>query len=197
MIIVKKRAEVLKFGLFLVLVGGLVLYVISRTIAWESVDLDVQPQATGVGQKRGAQATGNGQVSVGSTQAVASLAPQVDLSGESYFADHRMQRDQLRAGLQEQLATVMADEKTDADTAKLARQRFLALGEQAVREARAEDLIRGQGFADAVVSVTDQSCEVVVQADSLSQAQFVRVVDLVSRVTGIRSDRVTVWSRSR
>lgn len=183
MIIVKKKAEIMRFGLFLVLAGGLLLYVMAKAQAWQRAE---RPGSVPTLASTGTQALPEG------------LPGHLDLDGESYFADHRITRDQLAAAQREEYLTVMNDAKTDAETRKYVQQRYLALGAMEGKAKQAEQLIKARGYQDAAVSITEEeSAAVVVKAPTISQAQFVQIVDLVSQVTGIRSDRITVWSRTK
>lgn len=177
MIIVKRRTEIMRFGIFLLLAGGLLLYVLAKAEAWQKAE---RPGA------------------IPTAAPIEGLPGQVDLDGENYFADHRITRDQLAAAQREEYLTVMNDEKTDAETRKKVQERFLALGEMEGKAKQAEQLIRARGYADAAVSITDEAAAVVVvKAPTISQAQFVQLAELVSQVTGVRSDRITVWHRSK
>lgn len=183
MIIVKKKTELLRFGLFLALAGGLLIYVLAKSEAWQKAEGPTRSVPT--------------LASVGKPVVPQGLPGQLDLDGESYFADHRITRDQLAAAQREEFQTVMNDEKTDAETRKLVQQRYLALGEQEAKAKQAEQLIKARGYQDAAVSITEESAAVVVKGESVSQAQFVWIADIVSQVTGIRSDRITVWARAK
>lgn len=177
MIIVKRRTELMRFGIFLLVAAGLLFYVMAKAQAWQK-----------------AEAPGG---ALPTAAPLEELPGQLDLDGESYFADHRMVRDQLAAAQREELLTVMNDEKTDAETRKYAQQKYLALGEMEGKAKQAEQLIRARGFADAAVSIAEESAVVVVKTASVSQAQFVQIVDVVGQVTGIKSDRISVIAKPK
>lgn len=178
MIIVKRRTELMRFGIFLLLAAGLLFYVMAKADAWQKAE---RPGG-----------------SVPTAAPLEGLPGQLDLDGQSYFADHRMVRDQLAAAQREEYMTVMNDAKTDTETRKYAQQKYLALGEMEGKAKQAEQLIKARGYEDAAVSIAEESAAVVVvKAASVSQAQFVQIVDIVSQVTGIQSDRITVWARAK
>jgi stage III sporulation protein AH len=176
LIIVKRKAEILRFGLFLVLAGGLLLYVMAKSGDFQ-------------------RAAAPGAVPTAVPNTAAALPGQIDLDGESYFADHRMNRDRLVAAQREEYQKLMSDDRTDAETRKLVQQRYLALAEQEARAKEAEQLIKGRGFADAVVALNEDSASVVIKGEPVSPAQFAQIVELVNRVAGIPSDKIAVWSR--
>lgn len=179
MIIVKKRGEIIRFGLFLVVAGALLLYVATKADQWQKAEaLGALPTVAATAKPEG-------------------LPGQIDLDGDSYFADHRITRDQLAAAQREEYLTVMNDEKTDPETRKYAQQRYLALAEQATKAKQAEQLIKARGYEDAAVSITEESVTVVVKAESVTQSQFVQLAEMVHRVTGIPADRVTLFSKEK
>lgn len=178
MIIVKRRMELVRLGIFLLLVAALLFYVMAKAEGWQKAERD------------GAVPTLAGAPPEG-------LPGQIDLDGDSYFADHRITRDQLAAAQREEYLTVMNDAKTDAETRKYVQQRYLALGEMEGKAKQAEQLIKARGYADAAVSIAEESAAVVVKAATISQAQFAQVVDIVHQVTGIRPDRINVWARAK
>lgn len=192
MIIVKKKRELIRFVLFVALAAGLLLYVMRQASDWQkaSSPLPVTGQSLG-------GAAGRAKSKPAGSLPAEGLPGQVELGGESYFADSRVTRDQQLAEQREQLQAVMNNEKTDAETRKAAQQRYLGLGEQAARAVQAESLIKGKGFQDAVVTISDESASVVVKGEPITQSQFVQIADLVSRVTGVRVDHILVWSRPR
>ena len=60
------------------------------------------------------------------------------------------------------------------------------------KEAEAELLLEAKGFTDVVVSITDGSVDVVVNAASLSDADRAQIEDIVKRKTEISADKIII-----
>lgn len=181
MIIIKKKAELLRFGLFVAIAAGLLLYVMAKSGDWER-----------------AEAPGREAIPTAAPGALPDGLPgQLDMDGESYFAEHRIMREQLAAAQREEYQALLSDDRTDPETRKVVQMRFLTLGEQEAKAKRAEQLIKALGYTDAAVTITEESVTVVVKAEKVTQADFVQIVELVSRTTGLQADRVSVRSRSK
>lgn len=186
MFIVKRRSEVLRFGLFLVLVGLMAYYVAGKFSEWRvsrAPAATVPTQGPLIAGPQTADPVGS---ATGGTA-----------DGVDFFAEFRMGRERNRGALKETLKEVMDSQSADADTRKVASQQYLAAGRTASLEDQAEQLIRAKGFDDALVNLMEGTAQVVVKAHALSQQQFLQLVDLVSRVTGVKAAGVQVMSKDR
>ncbi|HEY3367654.1 MAG TPA: SpoIIIAH-like family protein [Symbiobacteriaceae bacterium] len=184
MFVVKRRSEVIRFGIFLVLAGLLAYYVAGKYVTWQS--------ARGDG---GGHPTTTGPIIAG-PQGVDLAQRAVDSGdGSDFFAETRMDRDRNRGALRASLKVVMEDPNTDPDVRKQATQQFLAVGNQESLEERAEAMVKAKGFADALVSLSESSAQVVVKGKGISQQQFMQVVDMVSTITGVKAAAVVVIPR--
>jgi stage III sporulation protein AH len=187
MFIVKNKAEVIRFGLFLLLMGAMAFFVASRVESWRT---------SGRAQVQGTQSA---------ISPVAGISPQPTLiekaqaapDGANFFADFRMERERTRSALSEQLKEVMENQAAAADTRHDAGAQYLATGRFAALEDRAEQMVKAKGFDDAVVNLSDASAHVVVKAKELSPQQYMQVADMVSRITGIKATGIHVFNRER
>ena len=66
------------------------------------------------------------------------------------------------------------------------------LTDYAEKEAAAETLLEAQGFANTVVSMTGDSVDVVVDAESLNETDRARIEDAVKRKTGVNVDEIVI-----
>ena len=74
---------------------------------------------------------------------------------------------------------------------------MIALTDLTEREAAAEILLETRGYADAVVTITDESADVVVGMSVLSDAQCAQIEDIVARKTGIAAQNIVINPLSR
>ncbi|MFZ5816804.1 MAG: SpoIIIAH-like family protein [Bacillota bacterium] len=183
MFIVKKRSEIARFGLFLLLVGLLVWFVSGRVDLWRVSERPAEPPPTNRPLVTAPPAVG---------------AAELDLTeGHDYFAEYRIARERSRGALGERLRELMDSPSADEAVRREASQQYLELGRTADRESRAEAMVKARGFEDVIVHLSEGSAQVVVKAASLSQQQVVQVMDTVSRVTGVKSTAITVMAKYR
>lgn len=62
----------------------------------------------------------------------------------------------------------------------------------AEKEAAAETLLASKGFDEAVVSLTADSADVVVNASELSDANRAQIEDIITRKTGIAAQNIVI-----
>ena len=74
---------------------------------------------------------------------------------------------------------------------------MIALTDLTERETAAEILLETRGYADAVVTITDESADVVVGMSVLSDAQCAQIEDIVARKTGIAAQNIVINPLSR
>ena len=58
-----------------------------------------------------------------------------------------------------------------------------------------ENLIKAKGFQDAVVLIDNDTANVIVQADKLSEQEVAQIQDIVTRQTGISIDNIKIMNR--
>ena len=69
---------------------------------------------------------------------------------------------------------------------------MVEMTEIAEKEAAAESLLSSKGFSEAVVSITDDSADVVVNAAELSEASRAQIEDIVARKTGVAAENIII-----
>jgi stage III sporulation protein AH len=193
MFIVKKRAELLRFGAFLVIMGAMAYFVASRMQTWLASRTD--PSLTNPPRLTQPAATSPFTGGTGAPHLI-EQAPAVP-DGSNFFADFRMERERNRAGLQEMLQSLMDNASTSAATRQQAGDQYMAAGRTAALEDRAEQMVKAKGFEDVVVNLAESGAQVVVKAKSINQQQAMQVVDMVSRITGVKPGAIQVMNRER
>lgn len=192
MFIVKKRSELMRFALFLVLLGLIVWFVSARVDLWRVSERPAADGAPTIGPLLSAPPPS--QAGEEAEPAAASL----DLSdGQDYFAEYRIDRERTRGALGERLKELMESPAASEDVRKQASEQYLALGQAAALESRAEAMVKARGFDDVIVHLADGSAQVVVKAKALTQQQVIQVMDTVSRITGVKSSSITVLAKYR
>lgn len=115
-------------------------------------------------------------------------------SGEDYFALSRLAREQARDEAISILKTSLQDEKSDEKTKEDAAGQISQLADNSVVEARVESLIKAKGYADAVVFLSEDAVNVIVQTPEQGfQAKDAAVVrDIVINETGAEASQIKI-----
>ncbi|HLN65188.1 MAG TPA: SpoIIIAH-like family protein [Symbiobacteriaceae bacterium] len=186
MFIVKRRGEIARFGIFLLMAGLMVYFIFSRSELFQSTA--ARPQEPKAPAK----------VTTGlPTPAPASATPAVATDGSNFFAQFRIDREQQRSARQEELQAMIDNPNIDGDTRKAAAGELRTVQRLAALENQAETMVKAKGFGDVVVMLTEQSAQVVVRAASLTPQQAVQVLDTVSRLTGVKPSAIAVDAKER
>lgn len=110
----------------------------------------------------------------------------------SVVAEAKVSREQVRAKNKETLLEIVNNEKLSDAQKQEAVNEMVKMTEIAEKEAAAESLLNSKGFSEAVVSITDDSADVVVNASDLSEANRAQIEDIVARKTGVAAENIII-----
>ena len=113
-------------------------------------------------------------------------------SGVSSLSGARLLKEQTRAKNKETLLEIINNANIAESQKQEAVDNMIALTDGAERETAAEILLEAKGFADAVVTITGDSADVVVAMTSLTDAQCAQIEDIVSRKTGVAAENIVI-----
>lgn len=113
------------------------------------------------------------------------------ISGD-YFSSARLKREQTRSKNKTILMDLLADESATEEQRNVAFGKIVALAETAEIENSTEMLLEAKGFDGAVVSIVDNSVDVVVNAASVTDGQIAQIEDIVIRKTGLDAENIVV-----
>ncbi|QKG84218.1 SpoIIIAH-like family protein [Kroppenstedtia pulmonis] len=117
-------------------------------------------------------------------------------SDNDYFVGFQLQRNSLRSKMTEQYMKVLTDPEASKKSLKEAQAKIDELMKVDKTESVMEDLIRSEGFRDAVViSGEDNYVDVILQSEKLTPAQVVKVISLVKKQMDVPSTKVSVAYR--
>ena len=104
----------------------------------------------------------------------------------------KLLKEQTRAKNKEALMDIINNESL-TDTAKQeAVDDMLQMTQTAQKEADAEMLLEAKGYDEAVVSIGDNVVDVMVGAESLTDAQTAQIMDIVQRKTEIAPENIVI-----
>lgn len=112
--------------------------------------------------------------------------------GNDYFSSAKLAREQSRAKNKETLMEIINNKSLDAKEKKTAVNQVAAITDAAEKENAAELMLEAKGFEDAVVSITDDSADIVINAGELTSQQIAQVQDIVKRKAGIAADKIVI-----
>jgi stage III sporulation protein AH len=124
----------------------------------------------------------------------------VETSGEklataSFFIQSRLDRDKNRSFYIETLNGIVADEKIDKEVREMAQKEMISLIKRSETERIIENLIKAKGFKDALVIMSDEYVNVIINSEKLTQAQVAQIKDIVSRETKAGLDKIKIMEK--
>lgn len=104
----------------------------------------------------------------------------------------RLLKEQTRARNKEMLQEIVNNEILDSAQKEEAVESMVAMTDRNEKEMEAEILLSAKGFTETVVSIGDNSVDVVVCAETLNDAQLAQIMDIVTRKTQIKEENVII-----
>lgn len=101
-------------------------------------------------------------------------------------------KEQTRSKNKEVLAEIVNNDVLANEQKKEAVDSMVALAEKSEKEMEAEILLSAKGFPEAVVSMGGSHVDVIICADTLSDAQLAQIMDIVSRKTGEKAENIII-----
>lgn len=113
-------------------------------------------------------------------------------SANGIVAEAKITREQVRAQNKETLTLIIDNPNVSDAEKEAAVNQLVKLTQTAEREAAAETLLASKGFRDAVVSLTEDSADVVIAGAELSEANRAQIEDIVSRKAEIAPENIVI-----
>ena len=111
---------------------------------------------------------------------------------QAVVAQAKVTREQVRAKNKETLQSIIdSDSLSDAQKQDAVTQ-MVAMTDIAEKEAAAETMLASKGFRDSVVSISEDSADVVVNAAELTEANRAQIEDIVTRKTGVSATNIVI-----
>lgn len=107
-------------------------------------------------------------------------------------AEAKVTREQVRAKNKEDLLSIIDNQNLSEEQKQEAVSQMVQMTELAEKEAAAETLLASKGFDEAVVSLTADSADVVVNASELTDANRAQIEDIITRKTGVAAQNVVI-----
>lgn len=127
------------------------------------------------------------------TKPVVSEQPTQVMSTD-FFTEYRLERDKMRSEKSDLLRETIKSAQTE-DIRQKAQESVLKMVQEKQREAEMENLIKARGFSDALVFYRDQSVSAIVKTSTLSREEVIQVADVISRVSGVKAEDITISAK--
>lgn len=109
-----------------------------------------------------------------------------------FFVKNKLKREQTRAQSEESLKGIINDTNVSEAQKQDAIDKMIELTDIKEKETVTETLLEAKGFSEALVTITDDTVEVVVNANNLSEQQMAQIEDVVKRKTGISAKNIVI-----
>lgn len=117
------------------------------------------------------------------------------MKSSSYFIESKLERDKKRGEMVTSLNNIINDRNTNEETRAEALNIKLNTITNTEKETFVESMIVAKGFDDAIVYLSDQSINIVVNSEKLTEKDVAQIVDIVKRETDIAMDDIIIMNR--
>lgn len=104
----------------------------------------------------------------------------------------RLSREQTRSKAKELLLEIINNENLSEDAKKDAVNKMLAMTERMEKENAAETQLAAKGFANSIVSISDDSVDVTVSANKLNDKKRTQIENIIMRKTGCELNQIII-----
>ena len=109
-----------------------------------------------------------------------------------YAATAKMNREQARSKAKEELKAILDRTDLSKEEKQSAADALVVLTENAKKEDDAQLLLEAKGFKNAVVSITGDTCDVVLPQSDVTDQKRAQVEDIVKRKTGMEAGKIII-----
>lgn len=113
-------------------------------------------------------------------------------STDTTVAQAKIAREQVRAENKETLQSIIDSTNVSEEEKQDAIAQMLKMTELSEQEMAIETLMASKGFSDAVVNLTEDSADIVVNAEELTDANRAQIEDIVTRKTEISPENIVI-----
>ena len=109
------------------------------------------------------------------------------------FAEAKLSREQVRSKNKESLLEIINNKELEEASRQSAIEQMVKMTDTAEKEEAAEMLLEAKGFSNVVVSITDDSADVVLDmGKDATDAKRAQVEDIVKRKTGVSAQNIII-----
>ena len=113
-------------------------------------------------------------------------------SGSMLVANAKVTREQVRAQNKETLLEIINNENLSDEQKANAVSQMIEMTEVAEMEAAVETMLLTKGFSEAVVTITENGVDIVINGAEISDASLAQIEDIVTRKTGVSAENIVI-----
>lgn len=110
----------------------------------------------------------------------------------SYFVQAKLDREQSRAKQKDMLNEMLNNEKATSEQKNEATTAMLQIQKRIEKENAAEDILKAKGFSEVYVRIDDDTVDVVVDKEKLTDTEIAQIEDTIKRKTGLPADKIRI-----
>ena len=114
----------------------------------------------------------------------------------TFVADYKQQRGQTRQEQTQHLETILQDENTDDATRRAAQEQLMEIVAHSQTELAIETLLEAKGFTGVAVAVNSDMINIIVEAQTLEDAQVAQILQIAMREGGVKAENVKIISEN-
>ena len=112
----------------------------------------------------------------------------------NYATNAKLAREQVRARNKEMLMDIIGNESVTEEQKQEAIDTLITMTAISEKENAAELLLAAKGFEGAVVNIVEESVDVVINAESVTDWQIAQIEDIVMRKTGAEAENIVIMA---
>jgi stage III sporulation protein AH len=109
-----------------------------------------------------------------------------------FIAEAKLSREQVRSKNKETLLEIINNSEIADEQKQAAIDAMIKMTDIAEREAAAETLLESQGFENVVVSIAEDTADVVVDMSEVTDAKRAQIEDIMKRKTGVSAENIVI-----
>ena len=110
----------------------------------------------------------------------------------SFFVQARLNREQARAAERDILTELINNDNVEAEQRGQAANNMIDIQRRIERETAAEAMIEARGFAEVYVRIGENTVDVVVSKEVLTDAEIAQIEDIIKRKTGMETNQIHI-----
>ncbi len=104
----------------------------------------------------------------------------------------KLGREQSRSKIKENYLLIMNDENMDSEAIAKATDAYVKMNEDMEKETEAETVLSAKGYTGVVVSIGEESVDVIICTEELADDERAQIEDVVVRKTGCTVDDIVI-----
>ena len=114
----------------------------------------------------------------------------------NFFVEYRLERDRVRGQEMEMLNDMINNPQVGEEARNEAEKQLLNLVDLMEKELMIENMLKAQGYNDALLFTRKGVSTVMVDAEKMNEEDYLRISEAVSSVTGVPREQVQVIERN-